>query len=359
MRSGAKKVARPGLMLLAIAALAVTIPGWGSADIGAPSVAQSAVPASASTPAAVRGVQLAAAATVTVDLCALAGTKTMPDGSSVPIWGFALDGNPGAEGCGAAAAGLPGPVLGIDTLGIAAGDTVVVNFENQLSQAVSLAFPGQPLAPDTTGVAAGVWPLGSKTYTFIANTGTFLYQAGTNVTTQVPMGLYGALVVNATTGAYGTGTAFDKQAVLVLSEVDPYLNAAPLTFNLLDYHPKFWLINGQGFDPSGATLNPAVSAAAGQKVLLRYLNAGLEHHTMLLLGSHERLIAKDAGVMKNPYDAVAETIPAGATMDAIVTIPSGAVTGSKLWLYNRQLHLDDGSAPFTPDGGMMASVAVT
>ena len=85
------------------------------------------------------------------------------------------------------------------------------------------------MVPDTTGVAPG----GTKIYTFTpTRPGTYLYEAGLlpNAQHQVAMGLYGALIVRPTAGDAGVhrpgSTAFDDEAVLVLSEIDPALNSA-------------------------------------------------------------------------------------------------------------------------------------
>ena len=101
---------------------------------------------------------------------------------------------------------------------------------------------------------------------------------------------------------------------------------------------------------------PDPSAAPGSRVLLRYLDAGTVHHTMALLGTHQRAIAKDAYPVRYPYDVVAETIPVGSTLDTIVTVPTGAAAGTRFWLYNRQLHLDNaGAFP----GGMVTYIEVS
>ena len=52
------------------------------------------------------------------------------------------------------------------------------------------------------------------------------------------------------------------------------------------------------------------------------MNAGFDNTSMALLGTHERVIARDAHLLNNPFDANAETIPAGGTEDAIVTVPA-------------------------------------
>lgn len=287
-----------------------------------------------------------APANLTVELCAKAGTATMVDGVSVDIWGFAI--KPTGVPCSDSSIvpQLPGPVLAVTE-----GGTVDVTLHNDLSENVSLQFVGQNEPPDLTGVANG----GNKTYSFIAKAGSYLYESGTNVSTQVPMGLYGALIVYpATTGqAYGSAaSAYDVEAILVLSEIDPALNANPGSFNLLDYAPKYWLINGEAY-PDTDLLTPFANA----RLLVRYLNAGHIHHTMTLLGTGQQVIAMDGYELTHPFDVVAQTIPSGQTMDTIVAVPG---VGSRVPLYNRQLHLTNGSVSspdhYVPGGGMMTFI---
>jgi FtsP/CotA-like multicopper oxidase with cupredoxin domain len=184
------------------------------------------------------------APTVLRDLYAQTGTATLYDSISINIWGYSTDG---------LAATLPGPVLDVNQ-----GDCVQVTLYNvDIPESTALLFQGQELIPDTTGVAAG----GTAVYTFLASRpGTFLYEAGLlpNAQHQVAMGLYGALIVRpATAGqAYDDiATTFDKESVLVLSELDTALNtvlpavpnANPGAFDMRDYNPKYLLINGKAF----------------------------------------------------------------------------------------------------------------
>ena len=57
----------------------------------------------------VSGAGPAAAATVSIDLCALPGTATLTGAVTVPIWGFGVPTTPGD--CSTATASLPGPQL--------------------------------------------------------------------------------------------------------------------------------------------------------------------------------------------------------------------------------------------------------
>ena len=278
-------------------------------------------------------------AAVSITLCAKAGSVTMPDGVIVPIWGLA----PAIAGdCASAVPALPGPVLEVGV-----GEEIAITLQNGLAENVSLVFPGLGVAPDSVGAPAG----GSATYTFTpSRPGTFLYEAGTNVTRQVAMGLYGALVVRPTAAgqAYGPDTAFDRESVLVLSELDPALNANPNGFNLLNYAPRYWLINGKAYPQTGE-----IETAPGRPLLLRYVNASPTNHTMELLGSHQRVVAKDAFPTSYPYELVSETLAAGATADVLVTIPAATGIGAGLPLYERQLDVTNG-AVFP--GGMLTFV---
>jgi FtsP/CotA-like multicopper oxidase with cupredoxin domain len=122
---------------------------------------------------------------------------------------------------------------------------------------------------------------------------------------------------------------------------------------MVNYDPKYWLINGEAYP---ATITPTpIQVNAGDRLLIRYVNAGLVHHTMTLLGRHQRAIAKDAYPLTFPFDLVAETIPSGSTADMIVTIPSGAALGTRYALYNRQMRLTNVAAF---PGGMMTFITV-
>lgn len=279
--------------------------------------------------------------TVTCTLWATSGSVALPD-QSVGIWGYTTDG---------ALSTLPGgPVLIANQ-----GDTVTVTLRNNLAEATGLLFQGQAMAPDTMGVAAG----GDKTYTFVAShPGTYLYEAGLlpNAEHQVAMGLYGALVVRpaATTQAYADATtAFDDEAVLVLSEIDPALNtsANPAAFDMRNFAPKYFLINGKAY-PGTAPIN---SSGAGKKVLLRYVNAGAKHHSMAVLGLRQNFVAKDASLLPTlTHNVAAETLAPGQTGDAIATVPASATTASKFAVYDASLMLhNNGAAGF---GGMLTFV---
>lgn len=306
------------------------------------------VPANATLPASAA---CTGTGTVTCTLFAKTGSVILPGAGlatvSVPTWGYTatdilLD-HPG------------GPVLVVNQ-----GDTVIVSLTNNLPEATSLLFQGQSMPPDTAGVAAG----GTKNYTFTATTpGTYLYEAGllANKQHQPAMGLYGALVVRPAGiftppagQAYGATTAFDDEALVLVSEIDPLLNnkaGGPATFDMRKYSPRYFLINGKAH-PS----TEEIPAAAGNNILLRYVNAGVNPHSMATLGLRQKFIANDGSVITYPRDGVSETIAPGQTLDAIATVPASAVTGSKFAVYDAGMNLNNSNTPGM--GGMLTFVAL-
>jgi uncharacterized repeat protein (TIGR01451 family) len=291
-----------------------------------------------------------ASATISVrinDLCArTGGSLTLPVGPAVAFWGYApgncTSGNPPQ---------LPGP-----TLVFQQGETVSLTLHNNLAAPTGIKFSSSGLLPDRTGAAVG----GSKTYTFVASQpGTFLYEAAVlpNAQHQGPMGLFGAMIVRPS-GApsqalSNPATAFDSEAVVVLSEIDPALNnsAAPDTFDMRKFKPKYWLINGKAY-PQTST----IMAAAGQKVLLRYLNAGQQPHSMAILGMNQQFLALD-GIEMNHYRlSQSQLLMPGQTADAIATVPTSAADGAKFPFYETGLMLhNNGAAGF---GGMLTFLEI-
>ncbi|MFN2183190.1 MAG: multicopper oxidase domain-containing protein [Anaerolineae bacterium] len=279
------------------------------------------------------------------NLCATTGSMTLPDGTNVTIWGYTVgDCTTGLP------AQVPGPVIVLN-----AGATIPVTLHNNLPEATSLLIDEQPMMPDMVGVAPGA----SKVYTLtVSAPGTYLYEAGLlpNAQHQLAMGLYGALIVRpaAPGQAYDDpSTAFDDEAVLVLSEIDPVLNnsADPAAFDMRDFMPQYYLINGLAYPET-----VPISTTAGSTVLLRYVNAGLQHHSMALLGLGQMVIGMDGSGLAYPYHVVAESFAPGQTADVLVALPVSTPVGSRFPLYDGDLSLNNDSA--VGFGGMLTFLEV-
>ncbi|MCB0908833.1 MAG: multicopper oxidase domain-containing protein [Nocardioidaceae bacterium] len=289
----------------------------------------------------------AAAATVSYDLYAEVGSTTLPgSAATLPVWGYTLDGSaPTAPG---------GPVLEATE-----GDDLTITLHNGIGERTSLLFQGQQVAPDLEGVPNG----GDTTYTVhVDQAGTYLYEAGLlssvpgGTEHQVAMGLYGALVVHpATAGrAYAdAATAFDVDQVMLLGEIDPALNNAADkgAFDMRSFAPKYTLINGRAHPDTAP-----ISASGGDRVLLRYVNAGMVYHSMGVLGAGQTVVALDGSRLDYDRHYTAETIGPGQTADAIITAPSLA-GGQQLAVYDASGLLHNNRTGI--QGGMFTTIDVT
>ena len=328
------------------------------------------------------------ASAAVVYLKAVATTKTMPDGTNVPMWGFAKCTTATFTTCDAAT--VPGPALTANQ-----GDTLNIHVRNHLNllpgglytEPVSIIIPGQiaPMSPvwiNSSGVvvATGSRPaldVTSRMRSLTAETavgatsiytwtnikaGTYLYLSGTHGSLQVPMGLYGSLTVLSAVGqAYpanpNINSTFAAEQVLLFSEIDPVLNQAvadgtygtpPGPTSSIGYHPRYFLINGEPFTYGRS---PLPVADAGQRTLLRFLNAGLQDHTPMLQGIYGEAIAEDGNLYPFGKKQYSLQLPAGKTVDVIIT-PAAA---GYIPLYDRMLSLTN--AAESP-GGMMLYLEV-
>ncbi len=301
-----------------------------------------------------------ASPTPVFNLTTSTGYIDLPDGNTMFMWGYSQAGKPFQH---------PGPVLCVNE-----GDHVTVHLQNTLPKAASIAFPGQTdvmangayAQPEidgsgnvtsltTTAAANG----GAVTYDFVAGKpGTYIYQSGTDPENQIRMGLFGALIVRPTLGADHAYNRADSQFMLseeflvLLSEIDPYQHQAVEngeTFDLTQYKPRYWLINGRGFPDSvadnGASWLPSQpygslarihefnpDPAAGLNYhplpgLARYINVGSEDYPFHPHGNNGAVVGRDGEPLAGPqsigspdlsFEKFSINVGPGQTWDVLV-----------------------------------------
>ncbi|QNN51577.1 multicopper oxidase domain-containing protein [Nocardioides mesophilus] len=248
------------------------------------------------------------------------GYISLPDGNTAFMWGYSH---------GFDAFQHPGPVLCVE-----AGDEVTVILHNTLPDPTSIVFPGQEgvladgIASTPVRSSGKVTSLsttaaastGTVTYSFTAaNPGTYLYESGTNPEKQVRMGLFGALIVRPAGQphqAYDSANSDftpDREFMVLLSEIDPYQHQRVeqgQSFNIDNYHPRYWLINGRGFPDSiadnGASWLPSQPYGALAEImpnepsLARYLNVGTEDYPFHPHGNNGLVIGRDGHPLTGP-----------------------------------------------------------
>lgn len=314
-------------------------------------------------------------------LATKAYTKTLPDGSSVPMWGYVEDTGDGTvahcyeiTGGGSAAlrdacvAALPDPVSPGPRLTMAPNETQLRIFlTNGLDEHTSVLIPGLelPWSSNNANVIGPVWNDGShgsrgndptkRVRSFVAEanpnggrrayvwnntrsnpitrTGTFMYHTGTYPQKQLYMGLFGAVTKDAAANEAYPGVTYDNEQILFYSDIDPVLNnsiADGSYISSIDHHPTWFLINGQPYE-SGVTPEIAIGAA-GETTLLRFLSAAGETHVPTLQGLYMDIHAED-GFQYSYSDGGVETthprtqysimMPALKTKDATIQAPEG------------------------------------
>ena len=318
--------------------------------------------------------------TVEVELIAASTSVTLNDGTNVPMWGYQCTNSLACAQLNPTAGNSWSPVV----ITVVTGQTLAIDLTNNLSFAsganavpTSLVIVGQVggglgnTATATPSPAHGTqsptWigggnatftppPQGPRVQSFSTEVaagattrltwtnlrpGTYLLESGTHPSIQVPMGLYGIVVVTApptaTAGketasgcAYPGATAgtcaaaYDAEVAMLLSEIDPVQNnrvssaVATAGFSetkvwsglpgacgdltpgaaqtcyppAVNYTPLYYLINGVAFDKTNAanslfqvspgTIAPASGAGS---VLVRVVNAGLRMHVPAIVGS--------------------------------------------------------------------------
>lgn len=311
------------------------------------------------------------------------GGKVLPGGKVVEMWGFALENQNFNAGT---AARSPGPIL--DLPPGASGNQLIIVLTNNLTVPVSVVIPNQN--GYVRGASEGVKftdgqgrqraqsfvkeTLPGQTGTYQWNNvtpGTYLYYSGSHASLQVQMGLHGALTRRASGNeAYaGNQHRFDTESLLLFSEIDttvhdavaignyrdsrvsdwtPKDGSAPIINSTIHSVPNYFLINGSPFTPGSA---PVFVGYAGQRNLLRLLNASVNSHVPVINGWSQRVFAEDGRVYPYPRELTAPELPALKTMDAFLTPTVGGIYA----LYDRGLGLvNEAASP----GGMLTYLAV-
>lgn len=318
----------------------------------------------------------------TFELCAGAFPKTMADGVSVTMWGFAPGGVTATGAC-AAVPTVPGPEMDTNT------DLLLdVTLHNTLSVPVSLIIPGQSLPTNGGVVTAPVYdnpaatdrsrrvrslvheaaPGGSAVYNWASvKPGSHLYHSATHQQVQVQMGLYGAMIRDAGPGEAYAGVLYDSTVSLYYSEVDPALHQAVASncfgsilvadptcngvakpawmSSTREYHPRYFLVNGAASDGS----LPIIAGQVGQNILIRFFNAGLISHMPQSL-NHMIQVAENGYPLTVTRNQLAVSLQALMTADVIM---SPTVEGT-VAVFDRRLRLSDGST----NNGLMSKLNV-
>ena len=358
------------------------------------------------------------------------GFVTMADGHLQYIFGFAnvtgvLEAN--TMKTGMLAANTPAPTITVDE-----GDEFYLNLSNvgmirrpDLFDPHSVHWHGFPDASaifDGVPDSSAVINMGS-TFTYyynVADPGTYMYHCHVEATEHMQMGMLGNLYVRpaqdgtalgtclagpCTKFAYNDGdgsTGYDRDAAIQMTSFDSvfhdeHLAVQPLPF----YYMKddYAMLNGRGYPdtvnpsplpvpvdedlqlvnanevfPGGIQSQPVnalISAAAGERVLLRLSNLSVtKFFTLGTAGVPMKVVGWNARLLRGPdpdgagplkgkdlyYDTTSVTLGGGESADVMLEIPATATPGTKYFLYTTNLNYLSNREDDL--GGMMTEIVV-
>jgi plastocyanin len=208
---------------------------------------------------------------------------------------------------------VPGPELRVRE-----GDRVRVTLRNQLPAPTTIHWHGVNLPPAMDGPAglnqAAVEPGSEFVYDFIAKpAGSRWYHSHADPALQVPMGLYGPLIIEPRT----SGPAYDRDYAYMMAEWDAELTPdvasgrAPrgLKDRMLrggELGADFFLLNGR---MHGAV--PPIGVKEGDRVLIRLMNAGSMPHAFHTHGHSFQIVATDGNPIPEAARLTKDTVLIG------------------------------------------------
>lgn len=217
---------------------------------------------------------------VEVDLVAEVVDWDVVNGELVEVWGYNGE--------------YPGPTIHANV-----GDTVRVHLTNLLPEGTSIHFHGIDVPNNQDGVPGITQPMiepgQAWTYEFVVDEpGTTMYHTHANTMAQLGRGLVGPLIV------HDPADGFDQEFIMLLHEID-----------------GFFTINGHSF-PDTLNDDTFIQMETGEDILVRFINAGQQHHPMHLHGHQFEVVSLDGNPIPAPYLANTVDIAPGQTVDVVI-----------------------------------------
>jgi len=182
------------------------------------------------------------------------------------------------------------------------------------------------------GRVEGYTNLGSPfTYTFTApHAGTYKYHCHVDTVLHFEMGMYGTVIVRPPDGsptrAWTGGPTFDKEYIWHLHTYDSSWHSqhgpqisGPGTVR---HRPDYFMINGRDGGNTFADPTTAITAAAGERVLIRATNVGYQPALVQLGDLEFEVIASDGRPLRSTVLSTQQLVAPGERYDILFTMPS-------------------------------------
>jgi len=285
------------------------------------------------------------------------GSHTMADGAAVRTWYFGAGFNGDRT--------IPSPVIECIE-----GQTAQVTLSSMMPHTIHLhgldvdqandgvpstsGYVGGGMGGGGFGRVAGYTSLGaSYTYTFTApHAGTYMYHCHVDTVLHFEMGMVGTVIVRPSDGstnrAWTNGPSFDREYIWHLHTCDSSWHGNMVSgTNTVRHRPDYFMINGHDGANTLADSTTAVSAGAGQKVLIRCTGVGYQPAMVRLGGLVFEVIASDGRPLPAAIGATEWLIAPGERYDLLLTMPAGGQYNATVDYYNIRRSAVLGSASTT------------
>jgi FtsP/CotA-like multicopper oxidase with cupredoxin domain len=198
------------------------------------------------------------------------------------------------------------------------GDTVRVTLVNRLPTGTTIHWHGMDVPPAMDGPAglnqAEVEPGEDFVYEFTAtNPGSRWYHAHADPANQIALGLYGPLVIE----PRETARTYDREQTYMLAEWD--LELTPdVALGRAPRGPRDQLLRGGELGTDLFLINgkahesvPRIETAAGERVLIRLMNAGNLPHAVHSHGHSFKIVATDGNPVPEGMELLKDTVLIG------------------------------------------------
>lgn len=283
------------------------------------------------------------------------GSETMANGSSISTWYFSNGGGFNGDRT------VPSPVIEANE-----GTTVQVTLNvSMMSIPHTIHFHGLDVDQQNDGVGATSFEVNggqSYTYTFLApHAGTYHYHCHVDTVLHYEMGMYGAVIIRPPNGstsvAWSGGPAFDKEYLWQLHTFDSSWRTGggggmggggnTSGTNTTRYRPDYFMINGRDGNNLNADSTVAISAGAGQKVLVRGVHSGYQPAMVKMGGLVFDVIASDGRPLPAAISATEWLMAPGERYDILLTMPASGQRTATVDYYDIRLGSVLGTASTT------------
>ena len=262
------------------------------------------------------------------------GSATMANGSTITTWYFNNGGGFNGDRT------VPSPVIEANE---GANVQVTLNV-SMMSIPHTIHWHGLDVDQQNDGVGTTSFEVNggqSYTYRFVApHAGTYHYHCHVDTVLHYEMGMYGTVIIRppngSTTVAWAGGPSFNKEYVWQFHTFDSTWHTggggmggmggmgggATSGPNTVRHRPDYFMINGRDGNNLNNDATVAISAAAGQKVLVRGVHSGYQPCVVKMGGLSFQVIASDGRPLPSAINTTELLIAPGERYDILLTMPS-------------------------------------